>query len=63
MQKKYGLCLISIGLLVFVHAVNQNTGNLNLLNVMTSLFLSVVGLIMFRNGRKKEKEVKDHGNS
>lgn len=55
---KNGLFLISIGLLIFMYAANQNSLNYDFLSLTTAVFLMVTGGIIAYKANKKEKAAK-----
>lgn len=58
---KNGLFLISIGLLIFMYATNQNSLNYDFLSLTTAIFLMITGGIISYKAHKKEKIRKQKG--
>lgn len=61
---KNGLFLCSIGLLIILYSANLNTGQYNLLNMVTGIvFVASGGFFFVKGKRKAEKEEKKQGDS
>lgn len=56
---KGGLFLCSIGLLIILYSANQNTGQYNVLNMVTGVAFLISGGIAYSTGAKKEKALKN----
>ncbi len=56
---KSGLFLISIGCLLLLFSANAKTGQYNILNLTTALFLIIVGTFLVYKEKKKNKKNKD----
>lgn len=54
---KNGLFIVSIGLILFVYNANAQTGEYNMLNLLSAGILIVAGSIVTYMGIKKEKKI------
>lgn len=58
-MSKNGLALMSIGLLIFVYATNQNTGIYDFLSMTTAIFFFGLGVYLFVKASRREKARKE----
>lgn len=56
---KNGLCVLSIGLMIFIYSVNANTGSYNWLNLITSVSIIFLGGILTWKGYTRDKAKKN----
>ncbi|WML38235.1 DUF3188 domain-containing protein [Neobacillus sp. OS1-2] len=55
---KWGLFLLSIGCLLLLFSANAKTGQYDILNLTTALFLLIVGTIILIKEKKRNKTEK-----
>lgn len=56
---KRGLFLLSIGCLLLLFSANAQTGNYDILNLTTALFLIIVSTFILIRAKKRNKTEKD----
>ncbi|MFC6348400.1 DUF3188 domain-containing protein [Vagococcus carniphilus] len=59
MMEKNGLALISIGLVIFVVSANARLGTYDFLSMITAGSFMMIGLFVFRKGKKKRGVVNE----
>lgn len=55
---KWSLFVLSIGFLLLLFSANAQTGEYDILNLTTALFLIIVGIYLFNKEKKQNKNEK-----